>query len=204
MSFSNPDEAPPRHSIAVHGEVAIFIPSQLKPPHERLRANIIGRSEAQDFRQLGSDEDIFQSRGCRFESQALAPGASHKAPPDLKSGCHRVMRRDRHNAGIADEIAVQIIDRPATEAMFSKRGQIAVQLVVALRPAERAAKVSHHLRVRMQSRKRRCVRLAPGPQAGSSGPQEDHRPPVYQHGHRDACPLKASGFTSTSSSPAPS
>ena len=66
ISFSNPDEAPPRHSIAVHSEVATFNPSQLKPPHERLRANVIRRREAQDFRQFGSDEDIFQGRGCRL------------------------------------------------------------------------------------------------------------------------------------------
>src|SRR5262249_17826279 len=97
-----------------------------KPPHERSRANIVGRSEAQDFRQFGSAEDIFQSRSSRFESQALAPGASRKAPAHLKSGRRREMRRDRHNACIPNEIAVEIIARPTTEAKLRERSHVAV------------------------------------------------------------------------------
>src|SRR5262249_16517247 len=112
--------------IQVHSEVAVFIASQLKPLHERSRANIVGRSEAQHFGQLGSNEDIFQCRSCCFESQTFAPGASHKAPARLKSGRYREMRRDRHNAGIPNEIPVEIIDGPTAEAMLSKRGLIAM------------------------------------------------------------------------------
>src|SRR5215510_1570427 len=50
----------------------------------------------------------------------------------------------------------------------------------------------------MQSSKRRCVRLAPGPQAGSSGLQKDHRPSLYLQGSKPPgtetlFPFKASG-----------
>ena len=63
-----------------------------------------------------------------------------------------MVRQPAHYSGVADNIAIQAFNGPASEAVLLKRGDVTVELCVALQPRQRTAGVAHYFGVLVQCR----------------------------------------------------